>query len=101
MVRIKDVAREAGVAPSTVSLVMNKKGYVSEETRRKVEAAMKKLHYVPSGVARSLSLNLRRPIPFLVSSLVNWKRRCIMPAIRWCFVARMPKITLNLISWKC
>ena len=25
MVRIKDVAREAGVAPSTVSLVMNKK----------------------------------------------------------------------------
>ena len=46
MVRIKDVAKEAGVAASTVSLVMNKKGYVSEATRQKVEAAMKKLKYV-------------------------------------------------------
>lgn len=29
MVRIKDVAKAAGVAPSTVPLVLNKKGYVS------------------------------------------------------------------------
>ena len=44
MARIKDVAKEAGVAPSTVSLVLNKKGYVSEETRLKVEAAVEKLN---------------------------------------------------------
>lgn len=71
MVRIKDVAREAGVAPSTVSLVMNKKGYVSEETRRKVEAAMKKLHYVPSGVARSLSLNRTNTIGVIMPSAAH------------------------------
>ena len=71
MVRIKDVAREAGVAPSTVSLVMNKKGYVSEPTRRKVEAAMEKLQYVPSGVARSLSLNRTNTIGVIMPSAAH------------------------------
>ncbi|BAL84976.1 putative sucrose operon transcriptional regulator (plasmid) [Selenomonas ruminantium subsp. lactilytica TAM6421] len=69
MVRIKDVAREAGVAASTVSLVMNKKGYVSEATRAKVEAAMKKLNYVPSEVARNLSLNRTNTIGVILPSI--------------------------------
>ena len=69
MARIKDVAREAGVAASTVSLVMNKKGYVSEATRAKVEAAMKKLNYVPSEVARNLSLSRTNTIGVIMPSL--------------------------------
>ena len=69
MVRIKDVAREAGVAASTVSLVMNKKGYVSEATRAKVEAAMKKLNYVPSEMARNLSLNRTNTIGVILPSI--------------------------------
>lgn len=48
MARIKDVAKLAGVSTSTVSLVLNNKGYVSAATRAKVEAAVKELHYVPS-----------------------------------------------------
>ena len=69
MVRIKDVAKEAGVAASTVSLVMNKKGYVSEATRAKVEAAMKKLNYVPSEMARNLSLNRTNTIGVILPSI--------------------------------
>lgn len=69
MVRIKDVAKEAGVAASTVSLVMNKKGYVSEATRQKVEAAMKKLKYVPSEVARNLSLSRTNTIGVIMPSV--------------------------------
>ena len=38
-VTIKDVARLAGVSPATVSIVLNGKGKVSEETRKKVEEA--------------------------------------------------------------
>ena len=34
-VTIKDVARLAGVSPATVSIVLNGKGKVSEETRKK------------------------------------------------------------------
>ena len=69
MARIKDVAKEAGVAASTVSLVLNKKGYVSEETRLKVEAAVKKLNYIPSEMARDLSLQRTNIIGVIVPSI--------------------------------
>lgn len=69
MARIKDVAKEAGVAPSTVSLVLNKKGYVSEETRLKVEAAVEKLDYIPSEMARNLSLQRTNIIGVIVPSI--------------------------------
>ena len=69
MASIKDIAKEAGVAPSTVSLVLNKKGYVSEETRRKVESVIEKLHYIPSEVARNLSLQRTKTIGVIVPSI--------------------------------
>ena len=71
MARIKDVAKEAGVAASTVSLVLNKKGYVSEETRLKVEAAVKKLNYIPSEMARNLSLRRTNIIGVIVPSIAH------------------------------
>lgn len=50
---ISDVAREAGVSVRTVSRMLS--GHqVREETRVKIEAAMRKLDYVPSAAARSL-----------------------------------------------
>lgn len=36
MASIKDVAKEAGVAVATVSRVMNNRGYISKETRKKL-----------------------------------------------------------------
>ena len=44
MVTIKDVAKEAGVAISTVSNVFNRADIVSEETKQKVLLAVEKLH---------------------------------------------------------
>ena len=54
-VTIKDVAQAAGVSTQTVSRVMNKFSYVSEETRQRVEAVVEELDYRPSTLARSLS----------------------------------------------
>ncbi len=54
-VTIKDVAQAAGVSTQTVSRVMNKFSYVSEETRQRVEAVVEQLNYNPSALARSLS----------------------------------------------
>lgn len=51
---IKDVAAEAEVAPSTVSLVINDKGYVSDDTRKRVEEAIERLEYIPQNAARRL-----------------------------------------------
>ena len=55
MVSIKDVAKQAGVAISTVSKVLNGYSGVSDATKRKVEAAAKELHFVPNSIAAALS----------------------------------------------
>jgi len=54
-ITIKDVAQTAGVSTQTVSRVMNKFSYVSDETRQKVEEVVEQLGYRPSTLARSLS----------------------------------------------
>ncbi len=53
-ITIKDVAQAAGVSTQTVSRVMNKFSYVSEETRQRVESVVEELNYRPSTLARSL-----------------------------------------------
>lgn len=54
MSTIKDVARMAGVTPTTVSRVLNNRGYLSQETKQKVMQAMEELKYKPNAIARSL-----------------------------------------------
>ena len=55
MVSIKDVAKEAGVAISTVSKVLNNYPNVSESTKSKVNEVVERLGFVPNAVAASLS----------------------------------------------
>ncbi len=52
---ITDVAAEAGVSISTVSLVMNGKGAVADATRSRVQTAATRLGYTPSRTARGLA----------------------------------------------
>jgi LacI family transcriptional regulator len=51
---IKDVAKRAGLSLSTISRALNKSGYVSQETQRRVEEAVAELGYQPNWMARSL-----------------------------------------------
>jgi LacI family repressor for deo operon, udp, cdd, tsx, nupC, and nupG len=51
---MRDVARLAGVATSTVSRALADPGRVNEETRRRIVAAAEQLGYVPNATARSL-----------------------------------------------
>ena len=56
---IKAVAKLAGVSLGTVSRVLNGNETVGAEIRRKVEAAIAKLAYVPSPMAQALSHGYR------------------------------------------
>lgn len=56
-VKLTDVAKEAGVSPTTVSRVLNDRGYISVETRKKVNDAIELLNYYPNEIARSLFIN--------------------------------------------
>lgn len=57
MVKITDVARHAGVSPSTVSYVLSGKRSISEETQRRVRDAIRALGYRPHAGARALASN--------------------------------------------
>jgi len=55
MSTLKDVAEKAGVTVTTVSRMLNNRGYVSEKTKKKIRQAMKELNYQPNALARALS----------------------------------------------
>lgn len=52
---IRDVAKKANVSVSTVSRVINQKGYVHEETKVLVNKIIQEIGFVPSQLARSLT----------------------------------------------
>lgn len=65
---LNDVAREAGVSKSTVSLVVNNSPKVREETRLKVEKAIKKLHYTPNIAAKELTTNKKMSMGIIITN---------------------------------
>jgi LacI family transcriptional regulator len=71
MATIKDVAAIAGISYTTVSHVLNRTRPVSDEVRKKVEAAIAQLDYVPSAVARSLKAKSTATIGLLIPNGIN------------------------------
>lgn len=55
MVTLAEVARQAGVSPSTVSYVLSGKRTISGATRERVERAISELGYHPNAGARALA----------------------------------------------
>lgn len=66
MVKISDVARHAGVSPSTVSYVLSGKRSISEQTRRRVMDSIRALGYRPHAGARALASNRSNVIALVV-----------------------------------
>ena len=62
---IDDIAKEAGVSISTVSRVLNNKGNVNENTRKKVEEVLQKNNYTPSAIARGMVSKSMRTVAVL------------------------------------
>lgn len=68
---IKQVAAAAEVSTATVSRVLNESGYVSEEIRARVMAAVNRLNYRPSAIARSLKQDKTFMIGVIVPDISN------------------------------
>jgi LacI family sucrose operon transcriptional repressor len=71
MITLKNIADIAGVTVTTVSRALNNRGYVSMETRKKINQVMKDLNYQPNELARSLSLSKSSQIAVIVPSVSN------------------------------
>lgn len=71
MVSINEVAALAGVSKATVSRVINNNGYVSEKTRKKVEAVIRETGFIPSANAVSLSKGITNAVGVVVPEIDN------------------------------
>ena len=71
MPTVLDVAKRAGVAPITVSRVINNSGYISQATRERVEEAVKELGYVPNTLARGLRSKQTKTLALVVTDITN------------------------------
>jgi LacI family transcriptional regulator len=71
MPTVLDVAKRAGVAPITVSRVINNSGYVSQSTKERVEAAVKELGYVQNTIARGLRSKRTNTLALVVTDITN------------------------------
>ncbi|MFF9777766.1 LacI family DNA-binding transcriptional regulator [Streptomyces sp. NPDC013978] len=65
-VKITDVARHAGVSPSTVSYALSGKRPISAETRARVEASVRELGYRPHAGARALASSKSKVLAMVV-----------------------------------
>lgn len=71
-VTIKDIAREANVAVSTVSKVLNKRdASIGEATRIRVRETAERLGYQPNMVARGLRAKSTRTLGFVLPDITN------------------------------
>jgi DNA-binding LacI/PurR family transcriptional regulator len=69
---IQDVAREAGVSPSTVSNVLNRRWrQTSKETRERILEVAQRLNYQPNAMAAALRRRSTRTIGVIVTSVLN------------------------------
>ncbi|MFV0364808.1 MAG: LacI family DNA-binding transcriptional regulator [Suipraeoptans sp.] len=71
MAGIKDVAKRAGVGVGTVSRAVNNTGYVADETRKKIDKAMKELNYIPNELARNLYHSRTGIVGILVPTIAH------------------------------
>ena len=71
MSTIRDVAKRAGVSPMTVSRVINRSGYISQETRERVESAIAEIGYIPNTLARSLRFKKTKMLALILTDITN------------------------------
>jgi LacI family transcriptional regulator len=68
---LNDVARLAGVSTMTVSRVINDSGYISPETRARVNLAIAELGYMPNVLARQLRSRRTKTLALVLTDITN------------------------------
>lgn len=81
MPTIIDVAKAAGVAPMTVSRVINSPENVRSQTRARVEQAMRELRYTPNAAAKNLVTNRAGVVDVYVPESIDLSNPFVMHLI--------------------
>lgn len=95
---LADVARIAGVSKSTASRALSGRGYVAEETRRRVEAAAAELGYVVSSTAASLVTGRTRNVAVVIPYINRWYFAEVLEGIEAALIRAGYDLTLYRLS---
>jgi len=71
-VTIKDIAKELGISPSTVSKALKNHPDISPETKKAVRELVEKLNYKPDPIALSLKIGQSKTIGVIVPEIVHY-----------------------------
>lgn len=71
-VTIKDIARELGISPSTVSKALKGHPDIAAETKKAVKELVQKWHYKPDPIALSLKIGQSKTIGVIVPEIVHY-----------------------------
>ena len=71
-VTIKDIAKELGISPSTVSRALKDHPDISPKTRKAVKELAEKLHYEPNAIALSLRSKSSKTIGVIIPQIVHF-----------------------------
>ncbi|NMC42105.1 MAG: LacI family transcriptional regulator, partial [Bacteroidales bacterium] len=71
-VTIKDIARELGISPSTVSKALKGHPDIAAETKKAVNDLVQKWHYKPDPIALSLKIGQSKTIGVIVPEIVHY-----------------------------
>lgn len=70
-VTIREIANASGVSIATVSRYLNKVGYTSSETEKKIQKVLDEFNYTPNAVARGLAKQKSNTIAFITPDITN------------------------------
>lgn len=70
-ITIKNVAEKAGVSVTSVSRVLNNRGYISDDLRMKVMNAIDELNYTPNEIARSFYKSETKSVALIIPTIRN------------------------------
>jgi LacI family transcriptional regulator len=84
---MRDVAKRAGVSPATVSRVLNKTHYISDETRKRVLKVVDELSYFKNVHARRLATGQSDLFGLVISEIANPYFPEVIRQITWVLTA--------------
>jgi LacI family transcriptional regulator len=81
MVSIKDIARQVGMSPSTISRVVNGKKHVNQEKREQILKLIEETGYVPNKAAQSMVLKRSFTVGVIIPDTFNMFQRQLFSII--------------------
>ena len=92
--KIRDIAKLAGVSTATVSHVINSTRFVSDEVKQKVQQVIKSNGYTPNAHARNLAMQRNHTFGLILSDLSNPFFPELVKSIQECANQKGYEITL-------